>query len=125
MSESTSPLPAAAERSRASHLFQPGQSGNPGGRPKGFARTVQSKAGKNGRKLVEAFWLIAHGTPKEREEFFGEPVKVSTKDRLVALAELADRGWGRPAQAIDVNGAGGQQVAVFVTTGVPGDEGGQ
>jgi hypothetical protein len=97
--------------------FQSGQSGNPLGRPSGLTKSVQRKVGKRGEKLVEALWLLAYGTPAQRKEFFGEPVKVNTKDRLTALSELADRGFGRPAQAVDLTGA--PSIALQVVTGVP------
>lgn len=82
----------------AHHLipWKPGQSGNPGGRPKGFAVRVKKRCGKEGQKLVEAFALIAFGSDADCKTFFGEVLDRSVKDRLQALGELADRGFGRP-----------------------------
>ena len=50
--------------------------------------------------------LIAWGTAKQREKFFGEPVAVSARDRLEAMVELRDSGPGRPVQAFEIDPAG-------------------
>ena len=41
--------------------FLPGQSGNPGGRPKGFAVCIKERCGENYERLVEGLYLIAFG----------------------------------------------------------------
>ena len=97
------PAPASAGTpgaSLAKWQFRPGQSGNLAGRPKGLTSEVQRRAGKNGKKLVEGLWLLAYGTPEQRQQHFGEPVHVNTKERLIAISQLLDRGWGRPAALI-------------------------
>ena len=82
--------------------WRPGESGNISGRPKGLVAAVQEKAGKDGNKLVEGLWLLAYGTPAAREAHFGEAVSVSTKDRLLAISQLLDRGWGRAPMLLGV-----------------------
>ena len=56
--------------------------------------------------------MIAFGTAKQRENFFGEPVNVSTRDRLAAMVELRDSGPGRPMQTLDL-GDGSPDVPAF------------
>ena len=72
--------------------WKPGQSGNPSGRPKsalGIARAIRKQTG-DGAELV-AFYLEVF-----RDE--DEPVIL----RMKAAEWLADRGWGKAMQSIDV-----------------------
>jgi Family of unknown function (DUF5681) len=73
--------------------FRPGQSGNPGGRPKGLAKATRELVGEDGMALVE-LWLEIAMDPLCR-----------AADRLRASELLADRGWGKaPAfQPIEVD----------------------
>src|SRR3990167_11259977 len=61
--------------------WKPGQSGNPGGRPKGLAKATRELVGDDGLPLAEIWWKIAQD-PKH-------------KDQLRASELLADRGWGK------------------------------
>jgi hypothetical protein len=72
--------------------FHPGQSGNPGGRPKGLARATRELVGDDGMKLA-AFWLSIMDDPMRRDS-----------DRLEASRLLADRGWGKAASFEPVEG---------------------
>ena len=70
--------------------FPPGVSGNPGGRPKGLARRVRELVGEDGEAIVQFLVETMHDS------------SVRTRDRLEAARLLADRGWGRPAQALEI-----------------------
>jgi hypothetical protein len=65
--------------------FRPGQSGNPGGRPKGLSRATRELVGEDGMKLVQLWWGIARDETRR------------DSDRLEASKLLAERGWGKPA----------------------------
>ena len=73
--------------------FQPGQSGNPGGRPKlgvALAEKVR-KATKDGNTLIRLLVEIADG---------GQEAKIS--DRLAAAEMLLSRGWGKAVTQMEV-----------------------
>ena len=51
--------------------FPPGQSGNPGGRPKGVRCLIRSKVGENAEQLVDYWLLIALGSDAEVKKTLG------------------------------------------------------
>jgi hypothetical protein len=73
--------------------FLPGQSGNPGGRPKGVARTVREVCGGSPLRLAQGLLEIA------------EDPKVRPRDRIAAYSELLDRGWGKAPVFAEIEGA--------------------
>ena len=83
-------------------VFTKGTSGNPGGRPKKFAKVIREKCGHDYERLVEALCVIAFGNAEACETFFGEPVRVKTRDRLDAIEMLRDSGPGKPTQVHDI-----------------------
>ena len=88
--------------------WQPGQSGNPSGRPKGtrdLAGYVLESTG-GGRELVNALLSIARGVmPNVPVQEGSRPRKnqqVRPADQLKAIEMLLDRGFGRSPQQLDI-----------------------
>ena len=80
----------AAKRVRG-RPFQPGQSGNPGGRPRGLVAAIRAQT-RDGEELVRFMLAVLRGrVPGSR-----------LRDRMAAAEWLADRGFGRPVQAVGV-----------------------
>jgi hypothetical protein len=82
--------------------FQPGQSGNPGGRPKA-AHHIRDLA----RQHTEAAVLALVEALAAKSE----------RTRVAAAEALLDRGWGRPMQAVEHTGSEGGPI--LIVTGVP------
>jgi len=88
--------------------WQPGQSGNPSGRPKGTrdlaGYVLETTDG--GKELVDALVSIARGVmPNVAVQEGSRPRKdhqVRPADQLKAIEMLLDRGFGRSPQQLDV-----------------------
>ena len=88
--------------------WQPGQSGNPSGRPKGtrdLAGYVLETTDA-GRELIDALVSIVRGaTPNVAAQEGSRPRKdqqVRPADQLKAIEMLLDRGFGRSPQQLDI-----------------------
>ena len=88
--------------------WQPGQSGNPSGRPKG-ARDLAGyvlETTDGGKELVDALVSIARGVmPNVAVQKDSRPRKdqqVRPADQLKAIEMLLDRGFGRSPQQLDI-----------------------
>jgi hypothetical protein len=68
-------------------LFKPGQSGNPGGRPK--SKELRTLCRTYTAAAVEELARLAMNAKGEMS-------------RIIAIRELLDRGYGRPIQGLDV-----------------------
>ncbi len=88
--------------------WQPGQSGNPSGRPKGTrdlaGYVLETTDG--GKDLVDALVSIARGVmPNVATQEGSRPRKdqqVRPADKLKAIEMLLDRGFGRSPQQLDI-----------------------
>jgi hypothetical protein len=76
--------------------FRKGQSGNPGGRPKGIAHLAREMVGDDGEKLVRFWAAVMDGDPLPN----GRVPTVS--ESLAASKLLAERGWGKPAEFVPI-----------------------
>jgi hypothetical protein len=81
--------------------FLPGQSGNPGGRPKLLSTLVKEQT-QDGAELVEFMVRVLRNK------------RQSMRLRMEAAAWLADRGFGKALQQMELTGAdGGPMEIVF------------
>ena len=88
--------------------WQPGQSGNPSGRPKGTRDLAGYvlEATDGGRELIDSLLSLARGvTPSVAVQEGSRPRKdqqVQPADQLKAIEMLLDRGFGRSPQQLDI-----------------------
>jgi hypothetical protein len=88
--------------------WQPGQSGNPSGRPKGTrdlaGYVLETTDG--GKELVDALVSISRGVmpnvPVQADSRPRKDQQVRPADQLKAIEILLDRGFGRSPQQLDV-----------------------
>lgn len=84
--------------------FLPGNSANPGGRPKGLAALVREQT-KDGAELVRFMLGVLRGR------------KTPLRYRLEAAAWLADRGFGKALQQLELSGPGAEPLTIRIEYG--------
>ena len=87
MMNSQNRLKQRARRTIPSSAWKPGQSGNPGGRPK-IAAEIRDIARLHGREAIQRLVALMHSS--------NEAVAVRAAEALL------DRGYGRPMQGIEL-----------------------
>jgi hypothetical protein len=81
--------------------FKAGQSGNPGGRPKGASLSARIRdETRDGDEILEYVLDIARNEDLKPEV------------RLQALTWLSDRGFGKPTQTLELGGGDGEPITV-------------
>lgn len=86
-------MPAAnSAKTAPGRPFQPGQSGNPSGRPKGIAAKAREIIGNDPTELLEVFLEIAYD-PSQK-----------AADRRAAAEALLDRAYGKTPSYAPVDG---------------------
>lgn len=103
MAESSAPV----RRRGAGRPFQPGQSGNPGGQPKGVAE-LRALARAHSPEAIGALVSIVRA------------VKAPAAARVAAAQAILDRGYGKPT--VGEPGTDGEQLLRIVTGIVRGDD---
>lgn len=100
------------------HLFQPGQSGNPGGRTRGhglgidaLATSIRERYGADAAAIREELHKLATGA------------KTPAAVKLGAWRELLDRGWGKAPQQVEVLGDTGPVTVRLVWSDGPDGQG--
>lgn len=91
-----------AEDQLKPHQFKKGQSGNPGGRPKGIF-SVTRRAQEAGEEAVEFLLSVMRNAEEE------------TKDRIAAARDILDRGFGKPKQQTELTGGDGVEINIVIS----------
>jgi Family of unknown function (DUF5681) len=76
-----------ANRRRVGRPFKPGQSGNPGGRPKGLGHVRELARQRTDAAIVTLEGVMKHGRTDQA--------------KVAAAVALLDRGWGKPLQSVE------------------------
>jgi len=95
-------MPGISEKTARGRQFMPGQSGNPGGRPR---MTDEQRAA-----AITAREFTADAI-KTLIQIMKDP-KASASARVSAACAILDRGWGRAPQTVEIGNKNGQPLEI-------------
>jgi hypothetical protein len=110
----SSPLAVAGGAAPRPWLFQPGRSGNPGGRKKTLAALIRAQTG-DGAELVAFMLHVLRGARVDGRK------RAPLRLRMEAAAWLADRAFGKVPQPLEHAGADGHPLRFTLLLGDAGD----
>ena len=113
----STPLTTEQFASRPAHWFKPGQTGNPYGNTaplRSFAAHIRHQTGM-GREIAAFYLAIMRGEPikmpgkilrrgRNGRKLLVSYVRPTLDQRIDAAAWLADRGWGKAKETIELTG---------------------
>jgi hypothetical protein len=82
-------------------VFQPGQSGNPGGRQKKDTTIIDLARAASPEAIAKIIELAKNSS--------------DPKIQIQACREILDRGYGKAAQAVELSGAEGEPLKIGIT----------
>lgn len=71
---------------------------------------IYAECGDDAAKLVQALALIGTGKQTAIMKRFGTRAKL--RERVAAIRELLDRGWGKSVQSLEIDGKDGRPIRV-------------
>jgi len=93
-----------AARSGQKGQFQPGQSGNPSGRPKGLEKRAQEAIALRTYKAADGITYLGQEIALQVLVDIATNTQAKDRDRVAASQALLDRTIGRPKQSIEHDG---------------------
>lgn len=101
------------------HQFQRGNSGNPGGRPKGIERAVRDAI--NRREFTDVAGVTYKGLDavlaRLLEMLFAKGT--APRDAVAVAKEIFDRGFGKAKQSLELTGDVGGSDSPFAVNAIP------